>query len=550
MTPRVLRPTPRHVFFSKERQPLVYFYTSNLSKFLQARLVFERAGLVLHHFKSRKDPYSEDYSLGKQELLARAIQEILGSVGSASLFFVEDTSLRIEALSGTEEFPGLAVKEWFHHTTFESLDRELTARRTGRRATVKSDIGLHVPGLSRPVFFHGETPGEIPVSPPDFLESRQHPWLTPHTFNGWLIPDGATKRLGEMTLEESWRFDFRIRALELLLDRLEEYTGALNLSGQGYRIRPPQNLRQQPSLFPQQPAGVVFVVVGYTCAGKTTLADYANTKHSLAFIEASGVMRMLAKETHTERQSPFDSAQELLSKCGPDIVARKIVDLYSDQLSAGAVISGFRTIEELEVIREHFPQAKVVVIEASERVRFQRCINRDRETGPRDMREFREIYSKQGSFGLVRIAQDFADVRVINEGSLEDYYAAIDALITKPDLKYTTRVSENVQPRISNEDNQLFRCLTALDAAGRPLSCDEIQARSAQGGHVVRHNNANKVLKRVPALARRLEVEGARVRYDITNAGRAYLRYLVRHISEHNQEHQPDQAVQAPNVDR
>jgi inosine/xanthosine triphosphate pyrophosphatase family protein/dephospho-CoA kinase len=546
MTPRVLRPTPRHVFFSRERQPLVYFYTSNLPKFLQARLVFGRAGLALHHFKSRKDPYSEDYSVGKQELLARAIQEVLGTVGSGSLFFVEDTSLRIDALSDTEEFPGLAVKEWFQRTTFDSLDRELSARGKGRKATVKSDIALHVPGLSRPIYFHGETQGEIPLSPPEFVENRQHPWLTPDTFNGWLIPDGATKRLGEMTLEESWRFDFRIQALESLLDRLEEYTGLLNLGGQGYRVRSPQSLRQQPSLFSQQPSGLVFVVVGYTCAGKTTFAEYASTKHALNFIEASGVMRMLAKETRTERQTPFASAQELLAKCGPDIVARKIVDLYSDRLSAGAVISGFRTIEELEVIRERFPEAKVVVIDASERVRFQRCINRDRETGPKDLRDFRQIDSEQGSFGLVRIAEDFADARVINEGSLDDYYAAIDALITKPDLKYTARVSGNVQPRISNEDNQLFRCLNILDAAGRPLSCDEIQIRTDQGGHVVRHNNANKVLKRVPALARRLEVEGARVRYDITNAGRAYLRYLARHIEEHRQE----QPVQTPVAER
>src|SRR5258708_2677351 len=79
-----LRPTPRHLFLARDRQPLVYFYTSNLSKYLQAQVVFERAGLVLHHFKSRSDPYSEDYSLSKKELLARAIQQISGSVGSGS----------------------------------------------------------------------------------------------------------------------------------------------------------------------------------------------------------------------------------------------------------------------------------------------------------------------------------------------------------------------------------------------------------------------------------------------------------------------------------
>ena len=75
-------------------------------------MVFSRSGLILHEFKSRREPYSEDYAAGKEVLLARAIAEILSSVGSGSVFFVEDTSLRIEALSaGAEDYPGLRVKE-------------------------------------------------------------------------------------------------------------------------------------------------------------------------------------------------------------------------------------------------------------------------------------------------------------------------------------------------------------------------------------------------------------------------------------------------------
>jgi hypothetical protein len=95
---RYTRPTPREVFLNKEKQLSVFFYTSNLPKFLQARFVFARSGLVLQHFRSKTDPYNEDYSVGKEVLLERAIQEIVSSVGASSLFFVEDTSLRLESL--------------------------------------------------------------------------------------------------------------------------------------------------------------------------------------------------------------------------------------------------------------------------------------------------------------------------------------------------------------------------------------------------------------------------------------------------------------------
>ena len=73
----------------------------------------------------------------------------------------------------------------------------------------------------------------------------------------------------------------------------------------------------------------------------------------------------------------------------------------------------------------------------------------------------------------------------------------------------------------SAEKTQLFRCLRVLDEAGRPLSCDEIEEITARTGARIRHNNANKVLKRVPELARRIETERMRVRYEVqTQVGR------------------------------
>src|SRR5688572_23339003 len=91
----------------------VAFQTSSLEKFLQARIVFGRAGLLLRHFPSHIEPYNEEYELGSQELLSRALREVSNAVGGSQLFFVEDTSLRVEALSDISDYPGLRVKEWF-----------------------------------------------------------------------------------------------------------------------------------------------------------------------------------------------------------------------------------------------------------------------------------------------------------------------------------------------------------------------------------------------------------------------------------------------------
>src|SRR5205809_806755 len=109
-----MRAVPRIPFLRGDRQLEVHFYTSNIAKFLQARLLFDRSGLVLRHFRAHTEPYSENYQLGKEELLRRAVRDVAQRVAGNPLFFVEDTSLRIEALSSDgADYPGLAVKEWF-----------------------------------------------------------------------------------------------------------------------------------------------------------------------------------------------------------------------------------------------------------------------------------------------------------------------------------------------------------------------------------------------------------------------------------------------------
>ena len=211
------RPRLRDVFLRLERQLVVYFYTTSSEKFAQAQLAFQQSGLSITEFRSSDDPYREHEDATSTELLRAAIEEIRRTVGAAStaFFFVEDTSLRIDALSAPhQDFPGLRVKDWFSDTSFADLDRALRSRGDNRRATVKSDIALHVPNLQFPVYFHGETSGTVAEEEPAFEANPQYPWLTPSTFNGWFIPDGAERPLGAMSLEESWRFDFRGRALE------------------------------------------------------------------------------------------------------------------------------------------------------------------------------------------------------------------------------------------------------------------------------------------------------------------------------------------------
>ena len=524
------RPRLRTLFKRTERLPRLYFYTSNLSKFLHARVVFDKSGLLLNHFRSQTDPYEEDYEAGRESLLIRALKQVTDTIGGSSFVFVEDTSVRIECLSDKRDFPGLAIKEWFQATSFDEADAILRSHGNDRRASVFSHIALRIPSLGRPLFFSGETQGTIAETPPEFSENLTYPWLTPTTFNGWIIPNGTTTRLGEMSLEESWRFDFRTQALESLIDRVEELTASLNAPPTSFaRATPsPSPKSPQQDLFNQESTGAapretqVIVVVGKTCAGKTTFGDNASNLGWTA-VDASQVMRTFRDEFDPSEENDFEFAARLLREKGSDVVARRVLDYYSE--SDRLVISGFRAIEELLYVRSKIEDTKIVLIDASERTRFERLLKRPRGESPTNIEDLRETDSRQYSLGLLRVAEDFADRQIENEGTLEEYSRQVEALLDD-DTRRARGVFDHGKLRHGPTENQLYRCLVALSGASRPLSCDEIEELTSQTGNAIRHNNANKVLKAVPELARRIDPDDDRVRYEILNAGRAYIRLM------------------------
>ena len=522
-----MRPTPKRLFLLADRIPEVHFYTSNVGKFLQARTLFDLAGIRLHHFKAQAEPYSERYDLGKDELLSRAVYEVADRIGRDHTFFVEDTSMRLEALSSETDVPGLRVKEWFQETSFETLDKTLRELGNDRRAVVKSDIALHVPGLGRPIFFRGETRGVVAEAPASVEEPTRYPWLAPDTFNGWFIPDGAAATLSDLDLELSFDFDFRAKAILHLLDRLEEYASQLNAPSASVRRRQNVQASGQHVLFDEHNTPPL-IVIGGTCAGKTTFAERAIDKHGRRHVEASSIVRLESGLESQSGQDALQSAKNILERAGPDMVARQIVRLYGDALRSDFVLTGFRTIEELLHFCSAVPEARVILVEASERTRFERHLKRGRYKEASTAAAFQQLDEGQFSFGLLRVARDLADLVLENEDALAEYHTRVDAILSEPWDKIGMREVRRLPDfRTRQQRSRLYRCLRVLDEEiSLSLNSREISDRTAEKGtRRIVTRNVNEELKHYPELALRQEARGEQIRYQITPAGRAYVRF-------------------------
>jgi inosine/xanthosine triphosphate pyrophosphatase family protein/dephospho-CoA kinase len=526
----MVRLLPRRTFTSRSRQPAVSFFTSSFAKYVQAKLVFEASGLSLTHRRHDDEPYHESYDGTKEELLTEAVREIRGrGAATGSLFFIEDTSIQIDDLSQNGEYPGLAAKEWFDRTTFEELDAKLRIN-GNRAATVHSCIALAVPDLERPIFFYGKTLGKVASQPAKFSPDPLYPWLVPNNFSAWFIPDGSSITLSEMSFEASLKYDFRVRSLTALIDRLEEYAVVLNAVPSMYSKMPPSKKEQaggylQNELFPEV-AKPVYLIIGPTCAGKSTFGNYAQENTECQVIDASSVVRAIRDERQQDDVPIGEFASELLEREGPDIVARYIERNFSSaEERKTLVVTGFRAIEEVEYFRDVYASVTVVSVEAPPRVRYERYIRRGSREAINSFTEFREHDAEQYSLGLLNVASELADTRIFNHLSREVYYQQIAVAlgINSDDAMGIVRVGHHLSPGTS----QLYRCLVILRSAGRPLTTQEIE-KAFPGGRFVRYNNANKMLKRYPELARRQEGHGSNVRYQITQSGLTFLAAIDR----------------------
>lgn len=356
---------------------------------------------------------------GSDELLDR-----YASMHQHRLFFIEDTSIAIEALSGEKEFPGVNVKYWMRETSFAKLDDLLKSLGNNRRVTVRSDIVLYLPPNLRDTpdeiykVFVGKSEGSVVNEEIKFETNTIYPWLDNKTFNKWFVPKGAKKPISLLSINAALKHDFRNKAVQGLIDFLKSKD---LIESRAFEVKPIQG-----ELFPRRN----YIICGATCAGKTVLASALTRLHAYRHIEASDFMRcaLYARHGYNNNMKTQDFARSALEK-DPGIVARQISEYLKGAPKTGLVITGFRSPDEIKILQSELSgmDLEVLFIEANLQVRYKRNLKRRRSDAPMTFQEFERKNDVQNSMGLSEIA---SGARVIlNESSLIGYIrSSLDSL--------------------------------------------------------------------------------------------------------------------------
>jgi dCMP deaminase len=172
-------------------------------------------------------------------------------------------------------------------------------------------------------------------------------------------------------------------------------------------------------------------LTGRNAAGKGEVARYLQRK-SFYYYSLSDVIRdeIRKRGEETTRERLIIVGNELRQRYGSSVLAERILAKIEDDKHY--IIDSIRNPAEVSAFRaaKHF---KLIRIEAPPEIRFQRIVNRHRESDPRTFEEFVELENREAegddtSQNLVKV-ELMADHTLINDGPVEKLHDQIDRLL-------------------------------------------------------------------------------------------------------------------------
>ncbi len=406
----------------------IIFLTGSRTKLAHLRYLAKDLPITIESFHeaSYHANYEEPRIFNREQLLNESLESAIEQVNRTGLssnkvlFLIEDTSVIINALSSPKkEVPGLDVKYWMKEITFQELDKKLI-KANDHAVSVRSDMILFNIDKTICEHFTGTSMGSIVGKEFNFDTQLLYPWLDNKTFNKWFIPEGESKPISMLSIIKANKGDFRKKAF---FD-LTHYLNKKELLCIQKPIWQLDLLRAR-----------LFIIVGYSCAGKTTIAQYGDKKYNFIHIEASDFMKLCFYERHgIESHLSLEKFALIALEQQPEIVAERIInEMSSYPHQMDIIITGFRSPKEAEHLISKLKDLyliSIIKVQASFEHRLDRAIKRKRSDEATSARELEKKDSTQCKMGL----EEFNCQILSNNSSVVDLYNQFDNLVDEGEI--------------------------------------------------------------------------------------------------------------------
>ena len=179
----------------------------------------------------------------------------------------------------------------------------------------------------------------------------------------------------------------------------------------------------------------VICIIGPIGSGKDTAAEYIVSKLGIPSFQISQVLKDFAKEWGLEptRENLIKVGNKLAEENGPEFTVKVLMDKTSDNL---LLITGARRTEVIDYLRHNY-NLILLAITSDPKIRFERCVVRNKLGEAKTLTEFIENEIKENSapnterlFECMKVA----DYTIPNDTDLKTFSSKIDSFLELKEL--------------------------------------------------------------------------------------------------------------------
>ncbi len=172
---------------------------------------------------------------------------------------------------------------------------------------------------------------------------------------------------------------------------------------------------------------MIIAIAGLIGSGKDEVVRYISRKYGYCVIDYADILRGICRKEGLEVSR--DNLQDLRVKYGNTFLAEAVIKKIKESGKKDIILTPLRRSEDFTIPKKEFPGIKMILVEAPERVRFERLKARKRENDPQDFEEFQRQERREFSIYDFDKTFSYAKYRIVNNGSLEELHSSIDMIM-------------------------------------------------------------------------------------------------------------------------
>lgn len=198
---------------------------------------------------------------------------------------------------------------------------------------------------------------------------------------------------------------------------------------------------------------MILIVIGKDCVGKTYFRKYVEQHQHIITYEASDYIN------EAKKQYNIDSTRRILDIFGKDYAAKRICELIEQkaQLKDNIVISGFRTLSEIDFMIDKVGKENVKIVEVITNNLFCyiRNITRNRKDRQISFTKFNKRQKEDAELGIYEIRKNYRITRIENNSTRKKFENLIDKYILQLFNQNTIKTNE-FRKRIKVKTNDMM----------------------------------------------------------------------------------------------